>query len=198
VYEEPPWWAVGPLKAVSMDLTYDEAHAALLGLVGIPLALAWTAGLTTEVAGLAISMASAVGASEIYVDVIGLGAGPVDQLREHKEHEGAPWEVYDVNVAETAPDPDHGEEAARSLRDWLWIQGRDWIHDEAPSFAGLEHDTAQDLAGELATPAYSTDSSGRLVVESKDKLRGRGITSPDMADSLLLTFAPKPTPIFVG
>ena len=56
VYEEPPWWAVGPLTAVSMDLTYDEAHAALLGLVGIPLALAWTAGLTTEVAGLVVAL----------------------------------------------------------------------------------------------------------------------------------------------
>jgi len=54
VYEEPPWWAVGPLKAVAMDLIYDEAHAALLGLVGIPMALAWAAGLTEEVAGLTL------------------------------------------------------------------------------------------------------------------------------------------------
>lgn len=56
VYEEPPWWAVGPLKAVSMDLIYDEAHAALLGLVGIPLALAWTAGLTTEAAVITLTL----------------------------------------------------------------------------------------------------------------------------------------------
>ncbi|HKJ76509.1 MAG TPA: hypothetical protein VKA64_04820 [Gammaproteobacteria bacterium] len=157
----------------------------------------------TEVIGLAITTADAWEVAEIYVDEIGLGAGPVDGLIEHAEQqaaEGGPvaWEVYGVNVAKPAPGPDHGEEAARSLRDWLWLQGRDWIHHEDPSFAGMDGDHAQDLAGELATPAYSTDSSGRLVVESKDKLRGRGITSPDMADSLLLTFAPKPTPIFVG
>ncbi|HKJ75570.1 MAG TPA: hypothetical protein VKA64_00020, partial [Gammaproteobacteria bacterium] len=77
-------------------------------------------------------------------------------------------------------------------------QGRDWVHDETPSFAGLEHDTAQDLAGELALPAYRQDSSGRTVVDSKDRLRERGARSPDLADSLLLTFAPKPQPLFVG
>lgn len=158
---------------------------------------------TTEVTGLAIQMAEEVGATELYVDVIGLGAGPVDQLREHKEAQAAagdpvPWEVYEVNVAEAAPEPDHGEEAARTLRDWLWIQGRDWMHDEEPSFAGLDHDTAQDLAGELALPSYRQDSSGRTVVDSKDRLRERGARSPDLADSTLLTFAPKPQPIFVG
>ena len=137
-------------------------------------------------------------ATELYVDVIGLGAGPVDQLQEYQEANDAPWEVSGVNVAEAAPEPDHGEEVARTLRDWLWLQGRDWVHDEAPSFAGLDSDTAQDLAGELALPAYRQDSSGRTQVDSKDRLRERGARSPDLADALLLTFAPKPQPIFVG
>lgn len=158
---------------------------------------------TTEVVGLGIRIAAQVGATELYVDEIGLGAGPVDQLREYKEHQHAlgnhiAWEVYGINVAATAPEPDHGEEAARTLRDWLWIQGRDWIHGEDPSFAGMDPDLAQDLAGELALPSYKQDSSGRTVVESKDKLRDRGARSPDLADGLLLTFAPKPRPLFVA
>lgn len=56
VYEEPPWWAVGPLERVSTDLTYDEAHAALLGLVGVLVGLAWTVGLRVEASTLLIAL----------------------------------------------------------------------------------------------------------------------------------------------
>ena len=56
VFEEPPRWAVGPLKPVAMDLTYDEAHAMLLGLVGILLGLTWSAGLVMESAALVLTL----------------------------------------------------------------------------------------------------------------------------------------------
>ena len=66
-----------------------------------------------------------------------------------------------------------------------------WIEEEAPSFyqASRENpDAAEDLAGELATPRYEHDSSGRIVVESKPAMKKRGMPSPDLADGLLLTF----------
>lgn len=56
VFEQSPAWAVGPLEAVAMDLTYDEVHAALLGLVGVLVALSWSVGLRVESATLLIAL----------------------------------------------------------------------------------------------------------------------------------------------
>ena len=42
--------------------------------------------------------------------------------------------------------------------------------------------------GELAAMRYEFDDRGRLLIESKEKLRKRGIPSPDKADALMLAF----------
>ena len=42
--------------------------------------------------------------------------------------------------------------------------------------------------GELAALRYSSDSRGRVVLESKADMRQRGIPSPDKADALMLAF----------
>lgn len=43
---DPPEWLPTPLRRVAGDLTYDEAHAALLGLVGFLAGAGWYMGLT--------------------------------------------------------------------------------------------------------------------------------------------------------
>ena len=45
------------------------------------------------------------------------------------------------------------------------------------------------LMADLVGPTYTYDSSRRLVIESKEKMRARGLKSPDSADALALTFA---------
>jgi hypothetical protein len=62
------------------------------------------------------------------------------------------------------------------------------LRDEAPGFADLPRDQAEDLAGELSSVRYGFDGSGRVVVESKDAMKRRGLRSPDLADALALTF----------
>ena len=42
--------------------------------------------------------------------------------------------------------------------------------------------------GELAGLRYSYDSQGRVLIESKEALRQRGMPSPDKADALMLAF----------
>ena len=74
------------------------------------------------------------------------------------------------------------------LRDYLWLQMKDWVIYDGPSFEGAARDIAEDLAGELASVRYAIDSNGRLVVESKDKMKARGLRSCDIADSLGTTF----------
>lgn len=110
----------------------------------------------------------------INVDVIGLGAGVVDRLKEM----GLP--VNGVNVSEA---PSVKEQYARQ-RDELWFEGREWFESLAVSIVDDE-----DLIGELTTPKYKVISTGKKQVESKDDLKKRSIASPDRADAFLLTFA---------
>jgi hypothetical protein len=117
----------------------------------------------------------------ILVDVNGLGAGVCDRLHE----QGLP--VRGINVAEST---NIGERFLR-LRDELWWKGREWL--EALDVSLPRSDDSKHpfevLAGELVQPKYEFQSTGKIKVESKDQMRKRGIESPDLADSFLLTMA---------
>lgn len=110
----------------------------------------------------------------IFVDVIGLGAGVVDRMKELE------LPVIGVNVAETPS----AHDKYNRLRDELWFKAREW-------FAGRDVAMVQDeaLIAELTLPQYKVTSAGKIQVESKDELKRRGVTSPDLADAFCLTFA---------
>lgn len=114
---------------------------------------------------------------EICIDSIGLGAGVADRLREL----GLP--AIDVNVSEA---PAFGEKYV-NLRAELWFRGKEWLEKRSVS---LEHADGR-LIDELAMVKYGFTSNGKIKVESKDDLkkRTRDRSSPDLADSFLLTFA---------
>lgn len=113
--------------------------------------------------------------SEILVDVIGLGAGVVDRLREMDF-----CTVRGINVAESAS---MGEKYMR-LRDELYFACREWLEAKDCSMPFDET-----LRGELVAPRFKFQSNGKLKVESKDEMKRRGLRSPDLADALMLTFA---------
>lgn len=46
------------------------------------------------------------------------------------------------------------------------------------------------LVAELGQPQKDTDNNGRVIVESKKKLKERGVPSPDRADAFIMAFAP--------
>ncbi len=110
----------------------------------------------------------------INVDVIGIGSGVVDRLREL----GLP--VYGVNVAE-APSL---AGLHTNLRAELWCALRDWID-------ALDCKLPDDpiLTGELTIPRYKFASSGKIQIESKEDMHKRAKLSPDHAEALMLTFA---------
>ena len=113
--------------------------------------------------------------SAINVDVIGLGAGLVDRLREL----GLP--VRGVNVGEQ---PSTHPERYMRMRDELWWKTREWFETRA---VYMPKDDA--LASELVGPRYKLESSGKIKIESKDDMKKRGVRSPNRADALCLTFA---------
>lgn len=112
----------------------------------------------------------------INIDVIGIGAGVVDRLKEL----GLP--AIGVNVAESEA-VNSGERQFNRLRDELWWRGREWFEAKDCHF-----DDDETIA-ELTTPTYTILSNGLIQVERKDDLKKRGVKSPNRADAWLLTLA---------
>jgi hypothetical protein len=143
---------------------------------------------TMVTVGYVVIAVNAWGVDEVYVDVIGVGAGVYDRLAELQREKKLAATVFAVNVAEAAPErPTDQDAQGKTLRDHLWLQTAGWLRDEAPIFAA-DREHCEDLAGELTSVKYAPDSSGRLVVESKDSMKGRNLRSPDVADALVVTF----------
>jgi hypothetical protein len=120
----------------------------------------------------------------ICVDVIGIGSGVVDRLRER----GLP--VYGINTAEQ-PKAMKGE--ANRLRDELWLKLADWFSTKAVSMPEIEKGGSLDkrpmarLVAELTGIKKGFTSSGKTRVESKDDMKKRIGRSPDLADALMLS-----------
>ena len=128
---------------------------------------------------------------EIYVDVVGLGAGVHNRLEELRREGAHTCPVIAVNVAEKAPPVAHPSEARpHLLRDYVWLEAKRWLQEEQPVFCAPSHEANEDLAGELANVAFRPNSQGLLVIEDKDHIRTRLGRSCDLADGLNVTFAP--------
>jgi hypothetical protein len=107
-----------------------------------------------------------------YVDEAGLGAGVVDMAMRYDDR------VMGVNVGRRAKRPD----IYMNLRIELWAKGKKWLET-----ASLPDN--QQLLQELCTPEYVTGAGGKTQLERKEHMKARGLASPDIADSLMLTFA---------
>lgn len=130
---------------------------------------------TMEIAGYLKRVIETERPHRVYVDCIGVGAGVVDRLREMGFHF-----VEGVNVARSANEKDK----FRNLRAELWHTMREWLIQEMP----VQIPDTDELHGDLCNLGYKYDSAGRLLIESKDDLRARGMPSPDTSDALSLTF----------
>ena len=119
----------------------------------------------------------------ICVDSIGVGGGVCDRLREL----GLP--AIGVNTSESP--------ALRvtylNLRAELWFKLKAWLEARDVSLPKDDH-----LLAELVAVKYKFTSSGKLQIESKDEMRKRGLSSPDRADAVCLTFAVEAATVIHG
>jgi hypothetical protein len=146
---------------------------------------------TMTTVGRIVSKAEAWGADVVAVDVIGMGRGVADRLKEVRREQDLSWTVSEVDVSRAAPPHRRGEPRAKRLRDWLWMEMARWLKEDAPIFAWRtpeERQHAEDLVGELSSTVYVLDSTGQIVVEPKDHMRDRLGHSPDLADALACCF----------
>jgi hypothetical protein len=115
---------------------------------------------------------------QIAVDVIGVGAGVCDRLKELAGNADWPVQIVGANTSVRVEDGTN-----YNLRARIWDDAREWLKD-APVV--LPNDPT--LKAELCALKYLYRNGLRLI-ESKDDAKKRGIKSPDFADSLTLTFA---------
>jgi hypothetical protein len=131
---------------------------------------------TMQIAGKVATYYAEMHPDGIFVDKLGLGAGVYDRLVELQ------IPVIGVGAGSRANDYERYE----NKRAEMWFLMAEWFAD-AP--IRLPNDPG--LIADLSTLQPDTSSNGRRALESKQKLKRRGIRSPDGADALALTFAEK-------
>jgi hypothetical protein len=112
--------------------------------------------------------------AQIAVDVIGIGAGVVDQLRRHEKLGKL---VVEVNSSLRLDDGEN-----YNLRARMWRDMRSWLK----GVVSIPNDP--ELEVDLTVLRYGYRDN-LLLIESKELAKKRQVRSPDRADSLALTFA---------
>jgi hypothetical protein len=67
----------------------------------------------------------------------------------------------------------------------MWERSRGWLN----ATGGADIPDLDSLHADACGPGYSYDLNQRLLLESKEHMRARGIRSPDEWDAVALTFA---------
>jgi hypothetical protein len=91
--------------------------------------------------------------------------------------------VSGVNVAET---PATNPKEYRRLRDELWGAMRTWLETRR---GRIWDNDDNELLGELTSPKYEFTHDGKYIIEAKDRMKKRGVASPNIADAHIMTFA---------
>lgn len=136
--------------------------------------IAWREKDTMSAVGRFITELKRVGVKpeHVWADGSGIGIPMCDALRE------AGWHVNRVNNGEAAHD-DH-KFANRGTE--MWVQFARMV--ETGKIVVPADDEV--LHRQLTTRRLEHNSRGKLIVETKDKMKTRGLGSPDRADALIL------------
>lgn len=110
-------------------------------------------------------------ADAVFVDM-GYGTGIVSAGRQMNRH----WIL--VPFAGEATDPGYLNKRAE-----MWGNTKDWLKEGG----AIPDDPI--LCDELTGPEYFVNLRGKIQLESKDDMKKRGLSSPNRADALALTFA---------
>jgi hypothetical protein len=131
---------------------------------------------TMEVAGICSRILKHHQPIAMFIDVVGIGAGVVDRLREL----GWGERVFPVNAGQRA----FKDKLYSNHRAEMWGEMKHWF-ENGPVQIPDEDAIQADLQG----PGFKFDSNQRLVLEKKEDMKKRGVRSPDMADAIALTFS---------
>src|SRR5690606_13695177 len=105
-------------------------------------------------------------------DEVGVG-GPVgDRIRQ------LGYQVFGFKASERSPNPKY-----LNMRAYSWAKMKEWFIN------GGAIDSNETLETDLTSVEYRHDKKDRLLLESKEEMKKRGLASPDHGDALSMTFA---------
>ena len=131
---------------------------------------------TMETAGHVFREIRTSNADSTWIDVVGLGAGVFDRLRELRAHG-----IHEFNGGSK---PIDGERFVNARAEAYWNLR------EAAEKGELDLDAQdEDLAAQLSDIRWHPDSRGRVQIESKEDMLKRGVQSPDDADAVSMTYS---------
>jgi len=117
------------------------------------------------------------GCTRGFIDSIGYGSGVAHTLQ------GWKLPVSAINVGEKASKRDV---YANSKAELWWMTKDFYTHGDC----SMPDDRVfRKLGTELSTPEYEYTVSGKIKIEGKRDLTKRGVSSPNLADAMVLTFA---------
>lgn len=129
-----------------------------------------------EVVGRVLAQCQLHKPDAIFIDA-GRGEGVIDRLRSIGI-KGDP-EIIEVNFGGKPLDPHF-----QNMRSEMWYKMAQWVKDHGaiPNLVDLKND--------LTVPTYSyANAANKFMLEPKEKIKERGLKSPDVGDALALTFA---------
>ena len=103
----------------------------------------------------------------------GNGTGIIDRLREMG------YKVEEVWFGAKSED-----EAYANKRTEIWARMREWLKEGCIPLGG-------EIVDDLAGPEYDFNGKDQIILESKEKMKSRGLASPDFGDALACTFSVK-------
>lgn len=128
---------------------------------------------TAQLAGRVADALQRYKVDAVFVDGNGVGGGVVDNLKAWGHR------VIEVQAGATPSEPDK----YLNKRVEMWALLREWLTIGAVPNENI-------LLNDLIGPEYSYHPvSNKLQLESKEKMRDRGLASPDRAEALALTFS---------
>jgi len=143
----------------------------------------WRGVDPTETSDKAVDLAKHYKSQCVNVDSIGVGASVAPAIRK----KGVKSNRVMVSEKPTKKIKDIDKKAEfGTLRDQLWWDVREWLRTDPGSMLPPE----PKLIEELASVTYE-EHLGKIKIMSKEKMRSTLGRSPDDAESLILTFAPK-------
>jgi hypothetical protein len=168
---------------------------------------------TTGTAHWALDIARELKANELNFDAPGVGAGVASTLT-HNEVPGLTVSPINTGLPPTEnewPDGRKSEEMFGNSKAEIWWLCRTALqrtHEHVAFLEGKEGGVEHAVSELLALPSGDKESDtlnlqlslvkwgrnekGKIVIETKDALKRRGIASPDYADALMLTFVDPP------
>jgi hypothetical protein len=108
----------------------------------------------------------------MFIDGTGIGGPIVDRVKQMGYEQ-----VQEVQFGWAAPDAKYA-----NMRAYMWGRMKDWLQRGA-----IDADAVMET--DLTAPGYRHNNRDQVLLESKEDMKKRGLSSPDDADALALTFA---------